>query len=135
MSFEALDKIAPKLNQLREDPNARVHYELMSGGLVWSDELPSWDQLETGESHCLRAVWRFRSSLIMGTPEEKHRASWERAQEVFPDWPGFLPQRRSAIWRETFMEQRTKLLAEWEDLDRRFENSRCQTKEKPASAV
>jgi hypothetical protein len=74
--FERLKKLAPKLNLLREDPNARVHYELMSGGLVWSDELPPWDELESGESHCMRAIWRFRSSLIEDKPDERFRIKW-----------------------------------------------------------
>src|SRR5437667_3567800 len=115
--YERLKKIAPKLNQLKEDPQARVNYELMSDGLVWSDELPPWDELESGESHCLRAVWKFRSSLIMGSPEEKFRPAWDYAKELFPNWPGFLPQRQLAVWREFYLERQTKLIADFEALD------------------
>jgi hypothetical protein len=123
--FQGLMKIAHKLNQLREDANARVHYELMSDGLVWSDELPPWSELETGESHCLRAVWRFRTSLIEEKPDERYRANWEKAQELFPQWPGFLPERHLPKWRELFREQRDKLVTAWEDLDAKFESQQA----------
>src|SRR5687767_10836629 len=91
---ERLAKIAPKLGCLKEDPNARVNYELMSDSLVWSDELPPPDQYEAHEVWCLRGVWRFRTTLMLGAPEERFRPSWEEAQRLFPNWPGFLPQRR-----------------------------------------
>jgi len=131
---EAIERIAPKLNQLQKDPNARVHYELMSGGLVWSDELPPWDELEPGDSNCLRGIWRFRSSLILGIPEEKHRRRWEQGQKLFPNWPGFLPERQSSSWRQQVIEQGAKLLADWEALDERYRRQRLQTKTQSAAA-
>src|SRR4051812_37527881 len=70
---DRLRRIAPKLNALRPDPNARVNYELMSGGLVWSDELPPWEELQDVEPHCLRGIWRYRSTLILGAAEERFR--------------------------------------------------------------
>jgi hypothetical protein len=130
--FQALRQIAPKLNRLSEDPSARVGYELMSGGLIWSDELPPFGQVEPGETSCLRPIWRFRSSLIMGAPVEKFRPAWEEAQKLFPLWPGFLPQRQQASWREMFVEQRDKLEADIEALDARCKPRNLQQKEKPA---
>jgi hypothetical protein len=119
-AFQALKKIAPKLNQLQEHLDARVSYELMSGGLVWSDELPPWEQLEPGESHCLRAIWRFRSSLILGCPVEKFRPHWEEAQRLFPKWPGFNPVRQDEQWRTYLVEAEEKSLRDWEELDRKY---------------
>ncbi len=133
--FQALRQIAPKLNQLQEDGSARVHYELMSHGLVWTDELPPLDQVEPGECTCLRAIWRFRSSLIMGEPEEKFRPAWEEAQKLFPHWPGFLPQRQQMSWQVMFVEQSEKLMADWEALNDRYEQRRMEQKEKPAGAA
>jgi hypothetical protein len=133
--FEALRQIAPKLNQLHEDPRARVHYELMSDSLVWSDELPPLDQVEPSECMCLRGIWRFRSSLIMGSSEEKFRPAWEEAQKLFPHWPGFLLPRRQMSWRETFIEQRDKLMTNWEGLDARYEQSKMEQKGKPAATA
>jgi hypothetical protein len=122
--FQALKRIAPKLNELPEDPNARVSFEMMSGGLVWSDELPAWDQMEPGESHCLRAIWRFRSSLILGCPAEKYRPYWEEAQQLFPNWPGFHLQRRDSQWRQFLTEASEKSSQEWEEADRKYRESR-----------
>ncbi len=133
--FAALRHIAPKLNQIQEDPRARVHYELMSDSLVWSDELPPLDQVEPGECICLRGIWRFRSSLIMGAHEEKFRPAWEEAQKLFPFWPGFLLARQQARWREIFIEQRAKLNDGWDSLDARFEQSKMERKGKPAATA
>jgi hypothetical protein len=127
---QALAKIAPKLNGLQEDPNARMNYELMSDGLVWSDEVPPWDQLELGESHCLRGVWRFRTTLMLGKPDERFRASWEHLHALCPNWPGFLADRRKPdpARIKFFEERRTKLIEEWEALDAKFERARADTK-------
>lgn len=118
--FERLQRIAPQLDRLREDPNARVHYELMSDSLVWSDELPPLDEFQASDSSILRGVWRYRTSLIMGVPEEKCRSAWEEAQKLFPNWPGFLPQRRLSTLRGFFEERRAKLINCFEELDERY---------------
>ncbi len=39
--FDNLRKLAPILNGLQFDPNARLNYELMSDSLMWSDEFPT----------------------------------------------------------------------------------------------
>jgi hypothetical protein len=62
--FDDLRKLAPILNQLPCDPSARVNYELMSDALIWSDEMPSVHASEGWEANCMRAVFRFRTSLI-----------------------------------------------------------------------
>jgi len=132
--FQELHDIAPKLNQLTADPDARVYFEWMSGGLVWSDELPPIKERVPGESQCLRGIWRYRSSLIMGNPAEKCRPWWEKAQELFPNWPGFLPERRSESWRHVFVEKEAKALADWEALDAKFEQQRAARADSPAAA-
>lgn len=131
--FQALHQIAPKLNQLQEDPHARVRHEWMSGGLVWSDELPPWESLEPCECHCLRPIWRYRSSLIMGSPEEQYRPVWEQAQLLFPQWPGFLPHRQQPIWRDFFIEQEAKVCRDWEAIDTKYEGNMPETTGKSAT--
>ena len=129
---DRLAKVAPKLDRLREDPNARVNYELMSDSLVWSDELPTPDRYEAQDVWWLRGVWRYRTTLMLGVPDERFRPSWEEAQRLFPNWPGFLPQRRLSTLRGFFEERRAKLINCFEELDERF---RRQPGEKPAAAV
>jgi hypothetical protein len=119
-ALEKLRKIAPKLNRLCEDPSARVSYELMSDGLIWSDELPPWEELDHDESTCLRGIWHYRASLIVGVPVEKYRTFWEEGQKLFPQWPGYLPWRRSNSWCELFLRQQAKLIADMEALDVRI---------------
>ena len=128
--FQALAKIAPKLAALREDPDARMHYEWMSGALVWSDELPPVEQLEPRESHCLRGVWRYRTSLILGKPEEKFRAGWEHLRALCPNWPGFADdrQRPDPVRVKCYEERSAKALADWEALDAKFEAQRAASK-------
>jgi hypothetical protein len=125
--FQDLAKIAPKLALLCEDPKARMYFELMSGALVWSDELPPVDQLEPAESHRLRGVWRYRTSLILGQPEEKFRAGWERLLALCPSWPGFLADRRKPNPERIkyYHERSATSLADWEALDARFEAQRA----------
>jgi hypothetical protein len=125
---QMLDKIAPKLNRLAADPKARVSYELMSGSLVWSDELPPVEGLEPEEVWSLRPVWRYRSSVILGSPEEKHRSQWEQAQQLFPLWPGFRPERQSNQWQEFLRQSAEEAWRDWDELDRRYRES-CQAKE------
>jgi hypothetical protein len=76
---------APVLNALdRLDPAATVMFDLMSGGLVWSDECPppeQWDAL--GPARCL---WNYRTGLILGAPPAAHDRLWRLAHEVCPRW-------------------------------------------------
>ncbi len=91
-----LHAIADRLRQLKPAPDATVFYELTSDALVWSDEIPDLDTGDVSEFHCLRYVFRFRTTLMMGTPDERFRGLWEEAAKCFPEWPGFDPARRAA---------------------------------------
>lgn len=115
--LQELRALAPVLNQLSADPHARVHYELMSDALIWSDELPP-DQ----ECPCLRGVFRYRTTLMLGKPEEKYREGWEILQRLCPRWPGFLPSRREsdASKLQHYEDSRARLLSEWEAVDANY---------------
>ncbi|HVS34564.1 MAG TPA: hypothetical protein VMS17_03215 [Gemmataceae bacterium] len=107
-SLEQLRAIADQMRLLRAAPGASVFYELMSDSLVWSDEIPD---LETGDVrafHCLRYVFRYRTTLILGKPDTRYSDFWEEARSLFPDWPGFEGRRQSVELRpvyERFVEQ------------------------------
>lgn len=115
-----LESLAPKIGSLKVDPVARVYYELMSGGLAWTDELPALEKMNSNEFGVMRALWSFRSSLILGSPKEKYRFLWEESQRWFPSWPGFQPDRQSETWKSRFQELEAKGLAEWDALEDRF---------------
>jgi hypothetical protein len=105
---EQMHAIAGRMRALRPAPEASVFYELMSDALVWSDEIPDLDTGGAGEFHCLRFVFRYRTTLIIGRPDERFRCHWDEANRLFPEWPGFDARRRSPEWRpvyERFCEQ------------------------------
>jgi hypothetical protein len=123
---QRLRALAPHLNQLPVDPHARIHYELMSDSLVWSDELPPPSQGEGSAWNSMRGALRFRTTMILGSADERYRADWELLGRLCPHWPGLLPERRQADPSRIrlFEEARTKLLADWEALDDKYEAGR-----------
>ena len=68
-----------------------LFYEAMSGGLAWSDEIPRDAPVEVIWG--LRPLGAYRSSLIIGEPQEKWRSYWEECVALFPHWIGFRPER------------------------------------------
>jgi hypothetical protein len=123
---QAFQMLAPMLDKLVLDPNARVSYELMSDSLIWSDELPPPAPGGEWNTNCLRGAFRFRTTLILGKPDERFRARWEELQTLCPNWPAFLPDRRSPDPGKVrlFEEGRARLNAEMDELDERFERQR-----------
>jgi hypothetical protein len=103
-----LRTIADRMRQLKPIPEATVFYELTSDALVWSDEIPDLETGDVRDFHCLRYIFRFRTTVMMGAPEERFRSLWETAQTLFPGWPGFDLQRQAVEYRpvyERFCEQ------------------------------
>jgi hypothetical protein len=123
---ENLRLLAPILNRLHLNPEADCFYEQLSGGLLWTDELPDLTGVprETFEAfHALRSVLWYRTALILGEGKDRGRALWPemerlfpgwsgtekanqaerlwlQAQRLFPHWPGFAPYRRSRELRK-----------------------------------
>jgi hypothetical protein len=93
---KALESIAPLMQDLEQDHAAAPFYDLPSAALVWRDEIPDFNALrKIRHWHVIRFVNRFRMTLILGQPDEELRQYWERAQQLFPTWPGFVPARRA----------------------------------------
>ena len=89
--IEPLRLHASQLDAISEPaPSARVFFEVMSGALVWSDEVKD---VPTKVIWSLRPLFAFRSSLILGQPEEKGRSYWDASTSLFPRWVGFVPAR------------------------------------------
>ena len=85
--FTRLDRIASQMDALRWSPDAELNYDMMAGAIWWSDERPNFRQAE--DHWCLRPVFRYRTAMILETPEPKWQLFWDRATELFPNWPGF----------------------------------------------
>jgi len=92
----AFRRIAKRLNAMKPDPDSECFFELMSGGLIWTDEQPSWwpADMDMEELGSLRILWNYRTSLILEVPRAEFDAVWNFALELAPEWPGFLPERR-----------------------------------------
>ena len=81
-AVQQLVAIAPRMRELKPAPGASVFYELMSDALVWSDEIPD---LETGDVrtfHCLRFVFRYRTTLMLDAPDGRFRRLGGGAQAL-----------------------------------------------------
>ncbi len=83
-----------QIHGLEYDPHATKSFELMSGGFVWSDESPqAYDDVASG--YAFRFLLGYRTSLIMGKPQEALESVWNAVRTECPDWPGFRPERIS----------------------------------------
>ncbi len=113
---KALIAIAPLMRKLRKDPNATFSYDLLSDALIWSDEFPEFRILRTiPHWHVIRLVFNYRSSIILGAPATDWQAYWDLAFELFPNWPGFEPIRRSPALREPLEEMQAGSMKEIEE--------------------
>jgi hypothetical protein len=87
------------LRGLKYDPDATRHYEVMSGGFVWSDEIPK-DYSDKAADWALRFLIGYRASLIRGKPREELRFVWDTVLAGCPGWPSFHPERSNTALAE-----------------------------------
>jgi hypothetical protein len=95
------------LNAMPFDPNAKHDYEHMSGGMVWSDELPRFGSREwqaVSEGYAYRFLIAARRDITLGVPSPRFQSMWQQVEMFAPNWPGLRPERRS-------LEVRKRLLA------------------------
>jgi hypothetical protein len=107
MTLSAISSSRPRQSRTygepRWDPNAVRHYDVMSDGFHWSDEMPTGaiDACFRGGSWAFRYVLAYRASLIRGEPDQDFQPPWDQLLRECPDWPGFRPERNSPeLWRE-----------------------------------
>ena len=122
MEATALSGIAALMRNLVRSPRATFSYDMLSDALIWSDEfpkpgvlaqVPGWD--------VIRFVLHFRTTLILGEPYEEYREYWDEALRLFPEWPGFAPERRSSELRADFREKSAWARAELDELEREMD--------------
>jgi hypothetical protein len=97
LQHQQLSAIAPRMRKLVFNPQADLGYDLFADALVWSDERPSLQ--ECGDESamivsCLRSILHYRTTIILGAPDETFREIWEAAELLFPTWPGFDARRK-----------------------------------------
>ena len=106
-----LARLAAAMPALPAVPEVSVGYDMMSDALLWPDELPKPELFSCRHLWCLRPLLRYRTSLILGRPDERCRPAWECARRLFPRWVGFRPERRSPELATTYsdFEQRARM--------------------------
>jgi len=87
-------EIADLMNGHSVERGGKPTYDLMSDAIYWPDELPEIKHCKPVEAfHALRWVLRYRTSLILGSPEDKREIAWQFAKSSFPQWIGFTANR------------------------------------------
>lgn len=84
------ERHARLLNALPFRESARHVFEMMSGAVMWEDEVADLPFSEIG---WFRVALAYRSSLIVGAPRQEFEAVWVALRKAAPDWPGFRSER------------------------------------------
>jgi hypothetical protein len=116
LGVSRLGEIATLMRALSRLPDAKMFYELLSDSLVWTDEIPEVSTEQVGGLRSLRFVFRYRTSLMLGTPEDRYRPYWEEAQSLFPAWPGFDLDRRTPELQSTYKSFHAEAMRDMGDL-------------------
>jgi hypothetical protein len=98
MNNELSDDALGVLNRMPFDPNATYGYEHLSGGFIWSDELPpagspEWDIVSEG--YLYRMLVAARHDITLGEASPRFQELWEQVVNSAPNWPGLRPERCS----------------------------------------
>lgn len=91
--LEKLERIANEMDQTRVQPEAAIGYDVLADALVWSDEYPHNITGRRSEFDCVKLLLRYRTTLLLGKPDDLFRPYWDLAKKRFPHWAGFCPAR------------------------------------------
>jgi hypothetical protein len=114
--LDQLKGIAGLMRELTRSPEAKMFYELLSDSLIWTDEIPEVSTEQVGGLRSLRFVFRYRTSLMLGKPEERFRPFWDEALSLFPAWPGFDADRQLPELRTSYESFRAEAMRDMGDL-------------------
>ena len=88
----ALQTHASQLNAICvPDPHAAISYDIWAGALIWADE--TVDSTPSEVICALRQLRHYRTH-VMRHDLEPDNDVWRHCQGLFPDWVGFLAERR-----------------------------------------
>lgn len=96
MSSQAVNPaIIDLLKMCQYDSAAICTYDIMAGGLVWTDEVPNPSDrgLNLRVSVYLRTVIAYRASLSLNQPRLELENNWNELKKLLPNWPGFKEDR------------------------------------------
>jgi hypothetical protein len=95
--IKSFEIIASEMERTNVNPEAIITYDLFADALAWSDEYPN-NYLNNPNAHfdemsSIRVLFRYRTTILLGTPDEILRPYWDQALLLFPNWAGFNPER------------------------------------------
>ena len=114
------------LDSQQYDPPAKGQYELLSGGLMWPDEISKYGAPERGLlslDRVYRYLVAYRASITVGEERADFRPVWERVAREAPNWPGLRPERRGEQARRRLLAAKRRADRCLDELERRFEDS------------
>jgi hypothetical protein len=83
-------------------PNAAVSYDILADAPIWSDE--TIESTPVDVIHVLRQLRHYRTHVMLHDGEPDNDV-WRYCHGLFPDWTGFLEERRKPT-SELFAEYR-----------------------------
>lgn len=93
IGLEQLFAHAEHLNSIDlVDSSATVSCDIMSGALIWSDE--TLEETPWPVISALRQIFAYRTYLMREDIEPDNEV-WFTCVNAFPNWIGFLPERRT----------------------------------------
>lgn len=92
-----LESIAELMDHFRQPAEGPVMYDIPGDALFWHDEVPPPSERQPPQpfGSALRLVNRYRTTLILGEPDERLKGVWDIARSLLPNWLGFVPERCS----------------------------------------
>ena len=90
---ESFKDVASDMERTRINPEAVLQYDLLADALAWSDEYPANSKRPPVELSSVRVLLRYRTTIILQSPDERLKPYWEQALLMFPNWGGFTPGR------------------------------------------
>lgn len=106
------------LNRQVYDPTAKGDYEIMSGGLLWSDEFPQIGSPEWpvfAHNWVYRFLLAYRASITMGEENALFRPVWQQAIDHAPNWPGLREERRGKQVQHFLIMEKQRFYQELQD--------------------
>ena len=107
-------ELARAFDSLPFDENAKVGYEYLSGGFCWSDETPSESSVDQNALLLLKLLIAHRASLILGDEKPEATQWWNEMKILFPNWPGFRPERHDSALGQQLRRAQNGMMAEFD---------------------
>ncbi len=109
--MKALEVYAAHLNAISvSSPNAEIRYDILADALIWSDETNNATPSDVFDG--LRQLLHYRTHVMLNDMEPNGDV-WLHCRSLFPDWIGFLPERRKRTPELLALYRRGSVASRW----------------------